>query len=298
MFSEQQIEQYEIEGYTSYPDLLSRESLDVLLSDLETICAGSTLAHHDNSKIEMEPNQAQDGGLVRRVYQPCTFYPKFRELAESTKLLDCVEQLVGSDILFHYSKINMKPPAIGSVVDWHQDLVYYPMTNRDSLAVLIYLDNAEKENGCLQVIPGQHLTSPMSHEIDGYFQGRITETVDESQSVFVEGAAGTAIFLHCMTPHASTINNSSKARRTLIISYRAADAFLIYPREGDTAGVDKNSRLVRGVPATVARITEQQFPMPRLRHRVSSLYELQELSRNASPTDQLDHNASPDRMSS
>jgi len=279
VFSGQQIEQYRREGYTSHPDLLTRQSIDLLLSDLETICANSTLAHHDNSKLEMERNQAMDGTLVRRVYQPCTFYPNFRELSESKKLLDCVEQLVGGDILFHYSKINMKPPTIGSVVDWHQDLAYYPLTNRESLAVLIYLDDAEKENGCLQVIPGRHLAPPMSHNIDGYFQGRITEPVDESRAVFLEGTAGTAIFLHCMTPHASTTNNSSKSRRTLILSYRAADAFLIYPREGDTASVDKHSRLVRGTHSNEARITEKQFPIPRLRNQISSLYELQESSR-------------------
>jgi hypothetical protein len=28
------------------------------------------------------------------------------------------------------------------VVEWHQDLAFYPLTNSDSLAILIYLDTA------------------------------------------------------------------------------------------------------------------------------------------------------------
>ena len=38
--------------------------------------------------------------------------------------------------MFHLSKVNMKPAALGSVVDWHQDLTYYPLTNTDSVTVL------------------------------------------------------------------------------------------------------------------------------------------------------------------
>jgi hypothetical protein len=55
-----------------------------------------------------------------------TYYPIFRDFAESTDLLDCVEQLLGPNLFFHYSKLNMKPPAIGSVVEWHQDLGLLP----------------------------------------------------------------------------------------------------------------------------------------------------------------------------
>src|SRR5207253_4594463 len=129
----------------------------------------------------------------------------------------CVEQLLGSDLEFHYSKINMKPPAIGSVVEWHQDLAYYPLTNPDSVAILIYLDDADRANGCLQVIPGRHRGSPMSHSRDGYFQGRIVDRLDESESVALEAPAGSAIFMGSLTPHSSIANTSDRARKTLIL---------------------------------------------------------------------------------
>ena len=148
MLTTEQIDQYQLEGYTLFAEFLNSREVGELLSDVESICAGNTLARHDKSRLEMEPNQPPAGLNVRRLYEPCTHYSRFRTLSDSEPLLRCVEQLLGSNLLFHYSKINMKPPAIGSVVEWHQDLAYYPLTNHDSVAILFYLDDATANNGC------------------------------------------------------------------------------------------------------------------------------------------------------
>jgi phytanoyl-CoA hydroxylase len=273
-----QHDEYMKNGYVSYPGLLDAGGLKTLLDEIDHIADGNTLASHDKTRLEMEPEQKPDGRLVRRIYEPCTHYAPFRALSEMPRLLDAVESLLGPDLLFHYSKVNMKPPSIGSVVEWHQDLSYYPLTNSSSLAVLIYLDDADIENGCLQMIPGRHRDGLLNHVKDGYFVGKVVEPIDEAQAVPVEGKAGTAIFMHCLTPHASVTNRSSRPRRTLILSYRAADAFPIYSGEV-TGELEKATRLARGKPAEFARFSFKQFPIPRRKQHVASLYELQELSR-------------------
>lgn len=278
MLSNTQITEYHQDGYTVCPNFLSPEEVAQLVAEIEKIISGNTLANHDKKRMEMEPNQPSDGAKVRRLYEPCTHYPLFRKLSDSEKLLDAVEDLVGPNILFHYSKLNMKPPEIGSVVEWHQDLSYYPLTNRDSLAVLFYLDDADAENGCLQMLPGRHEGDLLAHTSEGYFQGRATEVVDSSEAALVEGKAGAAVFMHCMTPHASTTNRSNRPRRTLILSYRAADAFPIYYGEM-TSHVETHTRVVRGNRAEMARFTMKEFPVPYYKDRSASLYELQERSR-------------------
>ena len=180
MLNNTQITEYHQDGYTVCPNFLTPDEVAQLLSETEKIISGNTLANHDKDRLEMEPDQPPDGAKVRRLYEPCSYYPPFRTLSESGKLLDAVEGLIGSNILYHYSKLNMKPPEIGSVVEWHQDLSYYPMTNRDSLAVLFYLDDADAENGCLQMLPGRHEGDLLAHTREGYFQGRATEAVDSS----------------------------------------------------------------------------------------------------------------------
>lgn len=278
MLTQKEVEQFKREGYTVHPGLLSPDEVKALLNDIERVSQGNTLAKHNKDRLEMEPNQPPDGTRVRRIYEPCTHYPLFRELSDSEKLLGSVEQLIGPDLTFHYSKINMKPPAIGSVVEWHQDLSYYPLTNRDSLAILFYLDDADVSNGCLTVIPGQHEGRLWDHMRDGLFQGKITEPVDSARAVPVEGKAGAAIFMHAMTPHSSTTNTSTRWRRTLILSYRAADAFPIYC--GETMKyAELHSRHARGKQSLVARFSFSEFPMPLRPETTASLYELQDLAR-------------------
>jgi phytanoyl-CoA hydroxylase len=242
---------------------------------MEWISAGATVADHDASRMEMEPDQAPEGNRVRRIYEPCTYYPEFRVLSDCPKMLNSVAQLLGENLLFHYSKINMKPPAIGSVVEWHQDLAYYPLTNTDSLAVLFYLDDTDRRNGCLQVIPGVHRTGILNHSWDGFFRGQITEPLDASKAVEIEGQAGTAIFLHGATPHASAPNTSPNARRTLILSYRAADAYAVYLGE-TTVHAESHVRLVRGEQLSCARFGILPTPIPRYQGVPKSLYDLQQ----------------------
>jgi phytanoyl-CoA hydroxylase len=80
-----------------------------------------------------------------------------------------------------------------------------------------------------------------------------------------------------MTPHASTRNSSKHPRRTLILSYHAADAFPIYFGEM-TVSNEMHARLVRGEQASVARFSSNGIPMPKYPATTASLYQLQELS--------------------
>lgn len=280
MLTREQVRQYTEQGCTVLEKFLSQDEVSSLLSDIESICADSTVAHHDPERMEMEPGQGPTGSRVRRLYEPCTFYERFRALSDSPKMLDAMEQLLGPNLVFHYSKINMKPPAIGSVVEWHQDLSYYPLTNPDSLAVLFYLDDATLANGCLQVIPSAHREPMMDHTCNGFFQGCITEKVDESRAMPLAAPAGSAILMHSMVPHASAPNTSTKPRRTLILSYRAADAFPIYLGDMTVSG-EAHARHVRGIPPKAARFAGPSIPVPKYPQQVKSLYELQELSRRA-----------------
>jgi len=274
--SAEQVRQYQEQGFCVCHGFLDQQELATFHDEIEQISAGSTLANHDETKLEMEPDQAPNGTAVRRIYEPCGNYGRFRAFSQADKLLDAVEQLVGPNLTFHYSKINMKPSGVGSVVEWHQDLSYYPLTNQDSLAVLLYLDDADRTNGCLKIIPG--MQRAYDHSRNGFFQGKITEPVDDSKAVDIEGKAGTATFMHCMVLHASAPNRSQRSRRTLILSYRAADAFPIYVPDMTIIN-DKHARHVRGEQLAVARFTMNSFPIPRYPRQTKSLYDLQELSR-------------------
>jgi ectoine hydroxylase-related dioxygenase (phytanoyl-CoA dioxygenase family) len=280
MLTGPQIKSYKSKGFCVRHDFLSQSEVDHLLSEMEEVSAGSTLANHDATRIEMEPKQSADGTKLRRIYEPCTYYDSFRKFAESKTMVDSMVQLLGRDVLYFSSKINVKPGEIGSVVEWHQDMAYGPLTNRSVVAILIYLDDADLENGCLQVVPGHHRMLDHSH--DGYFQGRITEALDTSKAISLEGKRGTAVFFNGLAPHASAPNTSPRPRRTLILGYRAADAFPIHVGEM-SVNSDQFVRLVHGEFSRVARFDMDQVFIPRYAQGARSLYELQERSRKDLP---------------
>ncbi len=281
MLSSRDIKSYASQGFCVRHDFLSTAEVNHFLLEMEKISAGSTLAIHDATRIEMEPGQGPDGTKVRRIYEPCTYYESFRKFSESKNMVETMAQMLGPDVLYFSSKINVKPGEIGSVVEWHQDMAYGPLTNRSVVAVLIYLDDADLDNGCLQVVPGHHRMLDHSH--DGYFQGRITEPFDTSRAISLEGKRGTAIFFNGLAPHASAVNTSPRPRRTLILGYRAADAFPIHVGEISNKS-DQFVRLVHGHVSRVARFDMDEVFIPRYSEGARSLYELQERSRKEVPT--------------
>ncbi len=82
------------------------------------IAIDEILLRNDADKnSEKEP---KDSTVVRRIWSPTQKHETFVELAEDKQLLDVVQSLIGENILFHYSKLNMKGPRVGSIVEWHR----------------------------------------------------------------------------------------------------------------------------------------------------------------------------------
>jgi hypothetical protein len=102
--------------------------------------------------------------------------------------------------------------------------------------------------------------------------------VDAAKAVFLEAKAGSVILMHCLTPHSSAPNLSPNPRTTLIMAYRAADAYPIHLNVR-TEEQEAHVRLVRGQESAEVRFGMTSFPIPRFPRDTKSLYELQEMSR-------------------
>lgn len=267
MLSEDLIQSYHENGYLVVQSLFDKKQVTSGIDAINQIIAGSA---HEKT-YELEP---KDGATIRRIWSPTQKHDVFWSMATEPKLLDALEGLIGSNILFHYSKLNMKGPKVGSPVEWHQDFSYYPHTNCSLLSALIFLDDASVENGCLRVIPGSHKGGLLSHEIDGHFRGKVTN-LDESKAVDLEVPSGSVVFLHCMTLHASNQNNSNRPRRTFLPAYRAADAYPIY--FGPHAAHNESGiKLIRGEHSKVARVEAGTHLLPLAERAFGSLYDLQD----------------------
>lgn len=268
------VEHYRTEGYVVVERLFGERDLAAVAAAMQELTDRALASPEEMSKI-LELEQADGEPTPRRIFSPYDQHAAFRDLAHDERLVDAVESLIGPNINLQHSKLNMKPAKVGSPVEWHQDMAYFPHTNDDLVTTLVYLDDATEENGCLQVLARRH-THYFDHSgPNGKFAGMITEDLaDFGTPRNLAAPAGSVIFMHCITPHSSLPNLSDRSRRTLIYEYRANDAFPIYYGEMTTLAEAK-VRPIRGVPARFARFGGPSPPVPNV-GRYASLYELQE----------------------
>lgn len=257
----EQVEQYRREGYVVAPRLFDAGDLARADAAVQELIARAARDGNTQQVLELEPTPLDGMPVARRVYNPFHAHETFRALATDPRILGRVASLIGPDLAVQHSKLNMKPAKVGSVVEWHQDMTYFPHTNDSLVTLLIYLDDADESNGCLQVLPRNH-HHYFNHTLpDGSFAGMITEPVSDGrfgQPVALAAPAGSVIFMHCLTPHSSLPNESTRGRRTLIFEYRAADAYPIYWGEATLAA----ERLVVHVSGNISRTARLAGPNP------------------------------------
>jgi ectoine hydroxylase-related dioxygenase (phytanoyl-CoA dioxygenase family) len=197
---------------------------------------------------------------AQRVRNPQTLHRAFDALARSPGILDYVRPLLGPDIRLHHAKINIKPPHIGTPLEWHQDWAFIPHSHPGLAIVAICLDDCYGINGPVAFIPGSHRGPLHSHHHGGVFYGAIDPAaIDTTAAVEVTGPAGTLSIHHPMTVHGSGFNRGDRDRRILFLEYAAADAWPLF------YGVDwpeYESRMVCGQSSPDVRVEPVPVRMP------------------------------------
>ncbi len=79
------------------------------------------------------------------------------DLVTEARILDYVEDLLGEDLVCWGTHYFCKMPGDGKQVSWHQDASYWPLTPSKTVTVWLAIDDADAENGAMQIIPGSHL---------------------------------------------------------------------------------------------------------------------------------------------
>jgi len=245
---------YDEHGYL-IADLLDRDEVERLRAALaEVLARGAGLT---KSNADFFVAAGEDGRHhITRVRHPIAQHPAFLDLVSHPKLLDLVEALIGPNIQFVHSKINLKPPATeAAAYPWHQDWPFNPHTNLDMVAVMVPLDDANAQNGCLRVVPGSHRLGPVDHRYGWEFEVEDHRLVaDTSRHMLLEVSAGGVTLHHCCLLHSSTENLGKRSRNAILFDYRAADNAQLGTATGPHRGL-----LVRGVQPTTVRMIAGSF---------------------------------------
>jgi len=148
------------------------------------------------------------------------------ELATHPAILDCVERLIGPDFHLLATHFFCKYGQEEKFVAWHQDVTYWGLEPPCAITAWYAIDDSDRENGCMRVIPGTHTNGIRQHGKSGAAGNllSINQEVpltpeEEARAVDLELRAG-EISLHDGTLiHGSLPNRSTRRRCGLTLRY-------------------------------------------------------------------------------
>jgi hypothetical protein len=216
-------------GYLLLENFVGQDWLDRLWQVTDGFIEKSRMQSKSGGIFDLEPNHTADNPRLRRISQPVEIDPLYEEFGLRGPIVDLAEDLVGPNVKYHHSKLNLKWADGGEEVKWHQDIQFWPHTNYSPLTIGLYLDDVDDEMGPMGVIPGSHKGEIFDlYGRDGGWVGALDDRdlarVPLDKAVWLKGPKGSVTVHNCRMLHGSAANNSARSRPLLLHTYASADA--------------------------------------------------------------------------
>lgn len=169
-----------------------------------------------------------EGGSVRLSLWNHPSDDLYGMFSRNRRIVDRVEQILDDEPYHYHSKMIMKEARTGGAWAWHQDYGYwydYGVLFPNLCSVFIAVDEATKDNGCMQVLAGSHHMGRVTHmkvgEQTGADPERVAAAEERLKKVYVTMEPGDALFFHPNLLHRSDQNHSPNDRWAFICCYNA-----------------------------------------------------------------------------
>lgn len=152
----------------------------------------------------------------------------FAQLGRDADILAVAAALIGPGPVLHGCQLFCKPPGDGYETPWHQDGHYWARRPRASCTLWVAVEDTDRGNGCLRVIPGSHRAKRLYEHLhedrsDLTVQGRLASSCfDESDAVDVELHAGEMSVHDMYVIHGARPNRSARRRTGVALRFMAA----------------------------------------------------------------------------
>ena len=236
-------QRWQRDGYFVRENVFSHEENDQLRAVAEDVVAGKRkmpMVHIDQNALVRDGKDAKDArkGIyaMHKIHHPSCFIPEFLARVRDPRLTDPLVDILGPDILGINNLFIWKAPEIGLGFPWHQDKFYFGKRFKTATTVGTWtaIDPADRENGCLYVIPGSHQRTIVEHDdIEGSQQSefKLARNTRDEDGIPVEVPPGAVIWFHSHLLHKSTDNHSQRFRRSYVAHYLSAQAEWMNPEK-------------------------------------------------------------------
>jgi len=197
-------------------------------------------------RAEAEKTCRAIGDGVTRLDAVHFFFGWAWDLSTHPRVLNCLQQILGPNIVLKSTRLFYKHARSSSYVGWHQDGVTEKLSDPRAPAIWLGLTAATLENGCLRVVPGSHRLglfqhssrpvrdtlmtnqdpAPRSRARETELSGKVSMVPPQAHSPFdlVMGPGEMSIH-HPVMLHGSNPNRSAEPRIGLSASYSAPELY-------------------------------------------------------------------------
>ncbi len=261
MFTAQQISDYRSNGFIVLENVISQQDLDSIRAaasriiddfDIDNQRTVFSTADEDRGRDSYFMDSAENvscfleadaldknGNLLRPKHQSINkighamhdLVPEFTNFCRLPVFAEILRDLACRDPVLWQTMYIFKQPGIGGEVRWHQDASYLRTEPAGVIGFWIAVEDARKDNSCLWVQPGGHL-SPLREVFQvepGEDNGVLRQLDDtpwptESEGVAVEVPAGSIVVFSDLLPHFSSHNSSDQSRHAFTMHFSKSDA--------------------------------------------------------------------------
>ena len=232
-FTHVEVETFRRNGYFVARGLVPSDYIETM----RRITQRDLTAHQGDIEYEVElsypgapeSRDAEGGQTARRLRQAISRDPVFAKLVKESFLVNRLQQLLGPHIvmpLAHHNCIMTKQPRFSSDTGWHQDTRYWNFMTGELVNIWIALGKEDPHNGCLQVLPGTHLTQAERDRLDEELFLRTDLEANQpllQRAIPVKLSAGDVLFFHARCFHAATRNFSEESKQSVVFTFRSLE---------------------------------------------------------------------------
>lgn len=240
----QERDQFEKLGYFNRENVFSKRELADLIEAVESVHEQILEAgqQDDAEPIDQIDNQKyqeicgstikwewdDDLRAVRSMEPVYHLEPRLSDLIDDPRIWGPCADIIGCQELSLFSdKLNVKRSG-GAPFPWHQEGPYWAFGAQDLervITLILYLDDATVDNGCLWLIPGSHQYGPLDCHQDQGTLGRLYTDISQlrEEPIPMDLPAGSISFFHYNIVHGSQTNQTAEDRRAFLIAYQPAN---------------------------------------------------------------------------
>jgi phytanoyl-CoA hydroxylase len=233
---------FQAHGYARLGSVLNAETLASLRERVDDIMEGRVTYPGMFFQMDAPTGRYEDAPLGLGWQGPSLEYRKLEKLELDDRIRSHIrhplfEQLArrwlrnpGPVLLYRAILFNKGPPG-GSDIPWHQDAGKLWGLSRDpSLQIWTALDDAPKNGGCLEVVPGSHLwglATPLGGVIP---KDQVALRQAEDKALALPVKAGEGLLIHNLIWHRSGRGTPGDRRRALSFCYLDAETLCVRTR--------------------------------------------------------------------